>query len=594
MRADVIKRATGQVFVNSNGVWMPNGACFRLPALLPESEDAVIYATAYHAIRECQAWKEAIAISHRREELIPAQLIAVDESSDLALLGVYNAGAAWALPCARDLRGGEVAILGYPKVFTHQAFTRAEWREVLPPSGETGSPVISVFSPEIASSAPSLIPLPTPHAQWRGLSGGPCILLKPSDSEDYEYAIGLVTNTSPDGIAGRLYCAPIDAIEQLCNTKGIILDLTEPARRDSQLSEALMGETLRHLADPQRERHAWITVSNLFFQDTDIIRELHSVIRSPSQYKITEEDIPFLYYFLGRLQLKKGSPKLANQHFQEAVLSTQKIDPVAARRLRALIAARRAAEHPITGAWQQQIRRLREVSGALEDLPDVPDSYKYIELASLLGWQCTKFFQKADKLPADAKAQLLALTRQHRSMLSQLRDERPNQEVVSTALEVLALLWNQGTSFVEDLHHLVRKGFAQARARRNSIFCIQMMLVRAIAFWIEGKRMAAFSTIITASELLRSQSLTLDHEGVAQIFTKMQADLAALALTMTNCLRLRSAMWRDRIDSLTAAGLERSVALETSSNAQAVLNDIRNNYKQTFEIDPEIFEQWAS
>lgn len=584
MKAETIQKATALIQVNRGGKWESNGACFKIPAFSTDRTGGSFYATAYHTVRE---YPGSLQVVHVRSESTPAAILAYDAGSDIAILETTSATSPLPISCAKDLEGGNVALLGFPRVFNRQAFTRAQWREVHRDNEETPA-VVAVYCDEIATSAPSLISLEDPHSQWRGLSGGPCLLIKPEAQNEYAYALGIVRETSPRGSAGRVYCASIEALESLCSTAGLLLEITESLRPYEELPRAVIGETLRNLALPGREQRAWQSISNVFFHSTGILDELREVIRAPSQYGLTEEDIPFVHYFVARLELKKGRTRLAEDHLLSANLAAARIDPSAGRRLRALIAARRAAEQPLSAGWQQQLRRLLDARQFLEDLADVSDSYKYSELASLSGWQANKFFTRVAKFPPEAVTEVSKLARSHREMLRKLRDARANQEVVSTALEILALLWTAPAGANGDLEGPVSSGFLLARCMRNSIFYVQMILARATYHCQAHELRDAIALIMVVAELMKSHRLTWEHEGISQLTVFLESRFPNFAALFFAMLKWReSTAWPDKVDDVVKAGFDRSAASRSLALGQEWLNALRD-YQFIFDAPPSL------
>jgi hypothetical protein len=514
-------------------------------------------------------------------------MLAYDDAADIAILETKIATSAQAIYCAKDLEGGDVALLGYPRVFNRQAFTRAQWREVHKDNEETPA-LLAVYCDEIATSAPTLLDLEDRHAQWRGLSGGPCLLLKPGVQNEYAYALGIVRETSPRGSAGRVYCASVEALESLSSKAGLLLEITESLRPNDDLPKAFVGETLRNLCLPGKEQRAWQSISNVFFHSTGVLDELREVIRTPSQYGLTDEDIPFVHYFVARLELKKGRTRLADDHLRTATLTAVKIDPAASKRLSALIAARRAAEQPLSAGWQQQLRRLLDARQFLENLADVPDSYKYSELASLTGWQANKFFTRIPKFPPEAVTEVSRLARNHRDMLRKLRDARANQEVVSTALEILALLWTAPASANGDLDGPVQSGFTLARCMRNSIFYVQMILARATHHCQKNEVRDAIALLMVVAELMKSHRLTSEHEGISQLTVFLESKFPNFATLFFAMLKWReSTAWRDKVDDVVRAGFDQGLAVRSLTLGQEWLNALRE-YQFLFDAPPSL------
>ena len=469
-----------------------------------------------------------IRILHERSrEPIDARVIGREETTDLALLEV--AGEYPSIPCAMDENGGKVHLVGYPRGFKgHQEVTNAEWRslEIASEALQAAPPFISLYCHEIANTMP-MFP-GTPFDMWQGLSGGPCILLSSDETTDSEYVLGVVTAVGFEGIAGRVKCATMRAVNDLCIRSQLCFETVEPRMRIGLLENQAFGEMLRGLVVPSAEQHAWTHVSNLFFHHSGTVRELRSVTAAPSEYGVGKEDVPFVEYFIGRLLSKKGETNAADLHFKRAVIGSIRMDESAGKRLRTLVAMRQAAEQPLRGPLQKHLARLSAVRGSLEELSSIGDGYKSLELASLLGWQAMKIFLRADNLSADARVGLMTLANDHAKIVPGLRESRPNQEVVTTALRILASLWSGSLSELIEVERECSTGFTQARARHNSIFYTQMLLTRAIVEWKRGKALAANALALLVGETLVSLDLTSEHEGIAQLSAFARTDGAVL------------------------------------------------------------------
>ena len=586
MRADTVQKATAQVQLLRAAKWEPTGACFKIPAFPESGEDSSFYVTAFHTIREKQ---DSVSVLHWRGAPIPADVVGYDAEADLAVLSTKTVTSALPLFCAKDLQGGELALLGYPRFTKRPTFTRAEWRQA-DEDIEGAAPVIAVYSEEISTSAPTLIVPEDPHALWRGLSGGPCLLVHPDGGDEYSYAIGVVTSSAPKGAVGRLYCASIEALDRLCGRLGLVLEISETRRSQERVSKAFLGEVLSGLYIPQKEQQAWASLSNTFFHETAVLSELSKVRLAPGEYSLTKEDAPFVDYFIARLLLKKGKGKQADEYFKSAVIGASRIDSSSEQRLNALIAARRVAEQPLSGGWQQQFKRLRQATGTLEDLGGVPDSYKYVELTSLTGWQATKLFLRATKLDPDAVRELTALARGHRAMLKNIPEFKARQEVVSTALEILANFWDNSSINAESVAS-IEAGFVLSRVRHNSIFFIQMLMARAICHWQTGHLTLAVGFAMVISEAIKLHDLGYEHEGIGQFKVFSEARCTRLAAIMATCSRWSyNTQWRDKVEDLVLVGLDRSVAHAGVSLGQDWINAMRQ-YTYLYDFPPSVLTE---
>jgi hypothetical protein len=516
MRPESFRAVVGHVLVFTSGSWERAGTCFCIPAWNRGTRDLSYFVTARHVVIEAVAWGRPVKIVIGAPEIeAEGRVVAGDETSDLALLEVH--GVFDTSPCSLDQEGGPVVLIGYPAAFARQELTHAEWRTVVPHVGKDGPyEIISLYCEEIAQSVPSLFP-GSPLDLWKGLSGGPCVLMSEAKSGDLQYALGVVISVAPEGVAGRVSCASMRSLQGLCFRAGLCLEFVEPVHHSQRIGKEVFGEILRGLTVPSSEQHSWNQISNLFFHESGIIRELENSVVCPREYGVDSEDIPFIEYFLGRLWLKKGNAKNADRHFNAAVLGAQRIEKHARTRLQTLIGARRAAEHPLSGPWTRHFERLKAVRGRLENIPSVGDDYKSLELASLIGWQSMKLFLRAGKLSAEGRLELGELARGHIGIVEQLKDARPNQEVVSTALRILVSLWSGSTGAIADVEQESLRGFIQAKARHNSIFFIQMLLARALVAWQLHNLVEAYALALLVAELLKSLDLTLEHEGIAQL-----------------------------------------------------------------------------
>lgn len=589
MRIEQLRLAVFQVLLQRADDWIKIGSCFRIPAWESDGRENTFFVTAYHVIREAISCGEALQLQGTNGGRVSISCVGEDADADIAILSssASSITKGYPLPCASDLDGGPVAIFGYPAAFTRQDQTRAEWRGTVSHPSKNNI-AISLYSEEIAQSVSIGSSRITPFDIWRGLSGGPCVLLS-SEPNEISYALGITTSISPEGVAGRVYCTPIKFVEKLCNQLGLQFDLIDPIQHPQELFTDTLGEVLTGLTVPEREQYAWNTVSNLFFRDRGILQHLNSVIYAPVNYGLTVEDVPFVQYFVARLLLKKGNTNSANRFLSSAIQSSKHIGSVPKKRLEALVTARRIAEEKLGGPWQTRFERFQRARDGLESLNDARDSYKYLEVASFVGWECMKLFLSYPALPPTAKRKIIMLSDDHKEMLGKLEYNRPNQEVVSTALQMMSYLWSSAPQPII-LDSIIKKAFRQAKVRRNSIFFIQTMLVRAIKCWQEKDLKQAWPLFLTVGELVKSSRLSLSHEGITQLslFVRRCIPIGARLLELPFQWGIETTS-HDKLDGLLRVGLRRRAAVEVLSRETQWSNNTKE-YRYPFEIELSVFD----
>src|ERR1035437_5574193 len=141
VRSDLFRRSTGQIVVWSDGAWEAAGACFCIPAGRSGARDLSFFVTAFHVVKESFAWKRPVRVEiGPRGTQLDGTIVATDRATDLAIVqvsGIYQS-----IPCAIDIDGGPVALIGYPHAFKRQELTHAEWRGAIINSGEAEEHVV--------------------------------------------------------------------------------------------------------------------------------------------------------------------------------------------------------------------------------------------------------------------------------------------------------------------------------------------------------------------------------------------------------------------------------------------------------------------
>jgi hypothetical protein len=541
------------------------GSAFVAPILDPQGPERQFALSAYHVVAEAHRKGEALAATKcedGREVTVRCIPVVLDAAADFAVLRLVDAPPWTPVPCSDELPSDKVvAICGHASglpTFSEEAI--GEFRG-LKRDNDTGQMVLAIVSAEVAATTtPNTRTADgvNPRDVWSGISGGAAVALAQDRSPSS--AIGIVKTFSRDGVGGRVYCIPMRQAAEICLRAGLCLDVTSPVADQADAARTLSA-FLVDLDDPDRERLAWDGLSDLFFARVDVERQLHAAVAGSSTM-IRRDDKPFVEYFLGRIFLKKGDERRANQFLASAVSSASGSSAYGQSRLRALVNARLLASEATTGPWKVRFRRLDEARQTLEGLHRVPDAYIGAELASLIGWECQGLFSIAPELPPPAIEELQRLVSVHESLL--VKDPRglPKQAVVSTAMAILTVLWRFALAedTAEILRALARRGRSQARARRNSIFFVQMVLVDAIASLVEAAP-NGLSLLLFAGNLMRAHRLTILHEGVSQLVVFLGSRLPEFAVLFDLWIAKADGLNpQEKLSLIENAGIDRTMA----------------------------------
>jgi hypothetical protein len=259
--------------------------------------------------------------------------------------------------------------------------------------------------------------------------------------------------------------------------------------------------------------------------------------------------------------------------------------------LRNKVLGKRAAEQPLGANWRQSFNRLKYISASLEDLGNVPDSYKYVEVTSLTGWQAAKWFLRAAKFDDEGLCDLVAMARSHRAMLKNIPDSRAQQEVVSTALEILGGFWDTNSNERDNLQRTIDSGFILAKARHNSIFYTQMLLARAMFNWRNGQMRLAIAFTIMAASAMKSQELSLDHEGIGQLRVFAEAKCAPFAALLIIVLGWTATVqYKEKVEDLLRAGIDRPTAQAGATLGIEWLNST-HDFGYLYDVAPGLFAE---
>jgi hypothetical protein len=134
------------------------------------------------------------------------------------------------------------------------------------------------------------------------------------------------------------------------------------------------------------------------------------------------------------------------------------------------------------------------------------------------------------------------------------------------------------------------KGLGQARVRKNTIFYIQMLLARGIAWWFIGNEGHALSLFVLVGLLANSVGLKLTHEGISQLhvyFSNMAEECETAIRAPSQWEPTTSTQLK--VESLVTGRLRPDAAREVIAIATDRLSEVRR-LKELYSMDPNIFD----
>lgn len=590
LREFVLRLHTGSNFLTDTV-----GSAVVAPVFDAARPEAVFAITAWHVVAGEVAARRKVFATRRGSETVECSVVATDRNDDLAILNLHGSPRWPPLLCTNYLATeNPVVLCGHPVGFTTFGSEALGELRGIQVDLEDGSRVIEVVSAEIAASvrpATEQHPGKSPRDYWRGLSGGAAVIT-PGEAGTTPFAVGIVKRVSEDGVAGRVYCVPMDRAAALCSRNRLCLDLSDVRPLIDIAPTILFGSICSNLDDPRREQYAWDHISNLFFARENVEGLIRTAVNSPRASGISPADVPFLHYFWGRLSLKTGNYPAAAKHFQDAEHAAARAGGSAALRLRALIRARILADEAHSGPWKSRLRTLQQARNTLEGLRGAPDSYISAELASLIGWECEGLFKVAPELPPDAITALQTLVADHERLLVRDQVSAPKQLVVSTAMKVLGTVWgySPAADIAGALRQLAAKASVQATTRRNSIFYIQSVLMDAVAAVVDNDD-SAVSKLMFVGDLLRRHHLTVMHEGIAQLLVFLASRTPSMAELITTWTTRPAVLDpRSNLAVLAQLGIDRAVAAEALLQSTHWLNEVQK-HRVIYECDARLLMQ---
>lgn len=517
-----VRQSTFRVDALIRGEFHILGACFHIPVYSSDPVNSAFFATSYHVVKETISLNSQLFLATDHSTRYRAFCVAYDPSFDIAILASSETPVHENLSCALDTQPGEVVLRGFPSginTFGSTAYGRLDGSET---DDTDGMEVLAIYSEEISNSwaIPSITgDSKTPHDIWRGISGGPVSLVSKVDSSIVSYTIGIIKRLTPRGIGGRIFAVPMHYLADLCAKNDLHLFVESAIPYEPNLSVYILAELLSGLEDPFREQEAWFRVSNLFFSGQPVLSVMRKLIDHGRQFYISEIDSFFIRYMIARIALKKGNKEYGVDEMRKLQQHVSRASHDVKGRISALAEARILGENNPTGSWKDIMGNLFNTRRKLESLRNVPDEYITAEVSSCIGWECQKLFLAADSLPNTSLLDLQKLIHDHKQIMYLDRKTAPKQEVVSTMLHILGMVWTTEPpdQLASDLDKLVNKGAAQAQARRNSIFHIQMLITCVISQYSRTNFMHAYALSLLSGELLHTANLSLKHEGVSQL-----------------------------------------------------------------------------
>lgn len=512
--ARAFERAVGQIL----GAGEPLCSGFVAPVYSPRVDADLWVVTSGHAIRE--AWTIGQRLTFRTREglvyFLELKLLPPDGGPDFALLCATRGQVITPCDCSPMVPIGQVWIRGSADgLGTDYSNTKAELLGE-ERSRRTGSPVLDLevpgvgFSHALATAADAAV---VPHAIWRGMSGAPIMA---RINGDRDCVIGVVGSMLRGGAAARVYGTPVAEIVRACHAEGLVLETWEPDPYPALVTTGAIKDSLRGVESPDVEQQCWRYLSGgMFRQGQTVISTMENVLSEHDDRGADALSLTFLRYFTGRLQSKAGRRRQAIQSYRASVETARCLPADVRRRVCAVIRARLSMEDRSFGQRGSSFDRfVAELRGPLEALGH--DGYVARELSSILGALCDRLYYKIDRIHPASRSQLSALVGEHRrfsmdhSVISQ-------QEVVVRSFEVLARLVNldcASPDVSEEVLALARGAFAVSVRRRNAIFCVQMLMTRAIAAHELRRPAECAAAAVVSAAGLRTLGIRPTHEGV--------------------------------------------------------------------------------
>lgn len=501
----------------------PLGTGFVAPIYRPGQTETKFIATAAHLVAEARVLGSAIEVMDVTGCRYSASIEYCGDripGLDVAILELDSPKPGLpTLPCTAIEEPVEIIAIGSPTLLETK-FTALEGRCLgLQKHKTSGAPVLDLDVPSINAVVPSGTATKRPYDLWGGLSGAP-ILARHRDGAGYTCVIGLLTRIAQDGRAGRCYGVPLAAIERACRAAKLEIDISQLEVPSHELDHAMTVESLRGLESYDREIEAWRTISNLFYSGLGSDVLLQSIVAGAKRLRLEPADVALVEFFRARLFLKRGLFDAGLGALDRAERQADLAGAATRARVRALVAARRGPELLRNRSHSTLLHTFEDARNALTELRGVDDRYIRGELASLIGWQSTKLISMGR--PEDSGAVVSYLRHsieRHRGLYERNPIELAKQDVVVTALQSLGIL--TGVIATRDstgeLLSLADVGFKQSFKRKNSIFFAQMLLLRAMAYWIIGDHQYSRRLLAIVGLLLKAGGITLAHEGVGQL-----------------------------------------------------------------------------
>ena len=580
------------------------GTCFLAPIYSPSNPYHQFIITAFHTIAESFVYGRPVLVKDSNGRILSTIIeypVSPSErpqgvGHDFSILRVNGGIPSEPIPCSNDTAPGSIFIRGLSQGLETR-FSNVEGVLNGLEEGKIGP--YKILDLTIPDFYRSYVPSNSgdesgdlfPHDVWQGISGAP-IILRSSEGKKLLYAMGVIVRLSRGAMAGRAYGVPISVIASVCKSLGLLMELLQPhvSDKESVVEHQFIGNLFQGLEDPNTEMYLWDHISNLLYRGIPSDELLLNLLNNPGEYNLGPCDLPFVEYFRARLMLKRGRLNHGLKKLDDASRKSEAASESVKRRIKALVESRLIVED-VSSNLVQRINRLSEIHGKLESLRDVSEKYIVAEIASLLGRGVISVFLNAHELDKKSMPELHRLILEHGTLLKYNPIELKKQDVVNTFMKCLSLLWGiqDSDNLVYDLTELSDIGFRQTKQRKNSIFYIQMLLNKAIAYWLGGKRYRALCMLFTAGKLLYLGNLTLNHEGISELFFYLKRELPECANALQKAYDLAAFGISDRLNMLGSLVIPHKEIIQVERKSSEWLEEFRD-WNSIYEVSPAIFE----
>lgn len=315
-------------------------------------------------------------------------------------------------------------------------------------------------------------------------------------------------------------CSQIEKIIEFLESELNCGNIKHQNKVERVYGDVWISEVFHNIDSIEAESFIWHKLSNIFYRDKRIGDGFFSYLITDSKRLGFEDKVlSLIHYYYSRILYKQGDKYNANQNTIIATKYANQSKDDFQERMLVLLNARLIIESDQI-ASNSKYHMLNNLTDKLLSYK-LNDIYYVSEKSSLLGRLAEISYSEIKTKNMEITDCLSSIVAEHADLLSLNTFSSHKQSLVAIFLRIMGLLWDDKITInkkIQELYLCLSIGECECVKQKNSIFYMQMLLLKSIILLLEKKKELSWSMICFVCILLKSNNISLNHEGVKQYY----------------------------------------------------------------------------